>query len=100
MSDKKRTTLRPHGWLFGFGPDGQTAEYETVKCVHCGGHFVLQPGSGRLRGWCVNCNGMICGPDCVECVPEEQLLLNLEAGRPADYKPIQVSTAGLIVPGG
>ena len=100
MSDKRHTTLRPQGWLFGTFPDGRTVEFETVQCVHCGGAFVLQPGSGKIRGWCHNCNGFVCGPGCAACVPTEQLLENLEAGKPALHKPAIISTAGLSIPEG
>lgn len=47
---------------------------DTVQCVHCNGHFVMQRGSGITRGWCRNCSGMICGPGCLTCRPHEQQL--------------------------
>lgn len=53
--------------------DGQQVA-DTVQCVHCGGHFVMRKGSGRVRGWCATCTGMICGPRCAQCVPLEQRL--------------------------
>lgn len=34
---------------------------DTVQCVHCQKHWIPQRGSGRIRGWCIYCNGLICG---------------------------------------
>ena len=59
---------------------------EYVMCVHCGRHWLFERGSGRARGWCMNCGGFTCGPGCVaggDCVPYGQFLDNLEAGMPA-----------------
>lgn len=72
------------------GADRPIAEAKTLQCAHCGGHWVPRPGSGRVRGWCQNCQGPVCGPGCAACVPEEQLLENIEAGRPLDFRPIVV----------
>ena len=63
---------------------------KTLQCKHCGKHWIPQPGSGRVRGWCMNCHGPICGPGCATCVPEEALLENYEKGRPLDFRSIQV----------
>lgn len=65
----------------------------TAQCVHCSGHFLIQPGSGRVRGFCQNCMGPVCGPGCAACVHFEQLLENIESGRPLDFKPIIVPTS-------
>lgn len=54
----------------------------TYSCCHCQATWIYQKGSGRLRGWCQRCNGYVCGPTCVECVPIERRLDNIEAGRP------------------
>lgn len=72
------------------GSDKPLLETKTLQCVHCGGHWIPQPGSGRVRGWCSNCHGPICGPGCVVCVPTEQLLENIERGRPLDFRPTVV----------
>lgn len=59
---------------------GWTVTGETLRCVHCGGHWIMQPGSGRVRGFCTRCMGVVCGMrQCFSCVPEEQMLLNMEA---------------------
>ncbi len=60
----------PHGAILVDGV--QVAD--TVRCVHCGGHFVMQAGSRRVRGWCPSCHGLVCGPSCAVCVPFEQKL--------------------------
>lgn len=92
------------------GSDKPLLELPTQQCVHCGGHFPKKPAeklvgelytaedakrmqeSGKtMRGWCRNCNGPVCGPGCAACVHVEQMLENIEAGRPLDYKPIKVS---------
>ena len=45
---------------------------DTLQCVHCGRHWIPQKGSGRVRGYCLHCQGPVCGPGCVTCVPLEQ----------------------------
>lgn len=72
------------------GADKPLLEQRTVQCVHCGGHYHPSPGSGRVRGFCANCNGPVCGPGCAACVPLEQLLENYEKGRPLDFRPVVV----------
>lgn len=75
------------------GADKPVLEVKTLQCVHCLAHWVPEPGSGRVRGWCRNCMGPVCGPGCAKCVPAEQMLENIEAGRPEGFTRI-------IVPGG
>lgn len=70
------------------GSDRPLLETKTLQCVHCGGHWIPLPGSGRVRGFCQRCMGPVCGPGCAECIPEEQMLENIEKGRPADCRPI------------
>lgn len=70
------------------GSDKPIVEVATVQCVHCGGHYVPRPGSGIVRGFCFRCNGPICGPGCKDCVPVDQLLENIEQGRPDDFRPV------------
>lgn len=72
------------------GADRPVLEIATAQCCHCGGHFPIQPGSGRIRGFCMNCNGPVCGPGCEACVPTDLLLENMEKGRPEDFRPIFV----------
>ena len=74
---------RESGYLLVMDPgsDKPILEAATLQCVHCGGHWVPRPGSRRVRGFCTNCHGPICGPGCQQCVPAEQLLENLERGQ-------------------
>lgn len=61
---------------------GREYQSDTLKCIHCQRTWVHRPGSGKIRGFCRNCNGPICSPECAEtCVHFEQRLENLEAGR-------------------
>lgn len=53
---------------------------DTIKCVHCGRHWIAIKGSGRVRGWCFKCNGPFCGPTCTACYPIEQRLDDFEKG--------------------
>ena len=73
----------------------------TLQCCHCGFTWAYQPGSGRIRGWCMKCHGPVCGPRCAECVPKERQLENIEAGRPLKTpSPAMVQVfGGLFVPG-
>ena len=50
-------------------PGERPIEADTRQCVHCSGHWVVRPGSGTVRGFCMNCNGPFCGPACAECRP-------------------------------
>ena len=66
------------------GADQPIMQLKTLQCVHCGGHFIVMPGSGIVRGWCMNCSGPICGPGCHDCVPTEVLLESMEKGIPPE----------------
>lgn len=91
------------------GSDVPILELATVQCCHCGGHFPAprfgnsaEDRASRLgmdgkhpRGWCHRCNGYICGAGCLECVPVELYIENIEKGRPDNFIPINVSFAGI-----
>ncbi len=85
--------MKYHGEVTVFDPDADKPILTsgTLQCVHCQKHWVPEPGSGRMRGFCQNCMGPICGPGCAKCVHWEQMIENIEKGRPLDYKPIQAS---------
>ena len=78
---------------------GREVQRDTVQCVHCSYSWVYLPGSGRIRGWCWRCHGIICGQPCCEargCVSLEQELVLLEQGIPwerigAGLLPVSVS---------
>lgn len=62
------------------GKWGELTEGQTISCVHCQLSWMLVKGSGRVRGFCTNCMGYVCGPACMECIPAERKIENLEAG--------------------
>ncbi len=82
--------LKPNGYMVTTDPVGGISEADTLQCVHCGCHWRVEPGSGKVRGYCTRCNGPICGPKCQQCVPAEQQLENIEQGRSRGFRPIRV----------
>lgn len=73
------------GYVTVSGPllPGQASEAETQMCVHCQHHWIIVPGSGRVRGFCFLCNGLTCGdPRCEECIPWEKKLEISEGRNP------------------
>ncbi len=79
------------------GGDKPILEAATLQCAHCGKHWIVVPGSGRVRGFCMRCNGPICGPKCAECLPAEKQIENIEAGRPLEFRPVKVGVSGLVL---
>lgn len=79
----KHSVLRPKGTGILMDPDRpheQQSDYR--QCVHCQKVWKVEPGSGRLRGFCGKCNGPVCGPMCLECNGGiEKMNDDLEAGR-------------------
>lgn len=68
ISIPKHSLLRPKGTgilMDPVAPHEQQSDYN--QCVHCQKVWLVQPGSGKLRGFCMKCNGPICGPSCLEC---------------------------------
>lgn len=61
--------------------DGQVVA-DTVKCVHCGHNWIPIKGSGKERGWCLKCNGPVCGDhDCFEHKDFRQKVDEYEKGK-------------------
>lgn len=89
---RQASVLRPAGTLHIYDCDGPEQTFDTVQCCHCQRHWVYVPGSGRKRGFCLKCNGITCGePACDACVPVEQRLENIEAGRdPLAERPLLI----------
>lgn len=78
-----KAVRKPDGYSKTTGPHGEIVDCDTLQCRHCGSHWEVVVGSGRLRGWCSRCLGYCCGrPECFVCIPIEQRLQNIEAGRP------------------
>ncbi len=56
-------------------------EQDTLCCVHCRHHWIIKPGSGRIRGFCMKCMGPTCGSkQCDVCVPYMKKIEMLEKG--------------------
>ena len=61
--------------------DGQQVA-DTLCCVHCNRHWIVQRGSGITRGFCTNCMGPTCGhKKCDGCYPLEKKLEDYEKGK-------------------
>lgn len=76
------TNRRCSGTWFSMGLAGELTEGQTLQCAHCQYTWILKKGSGKTRGFCTNCMGYVCGPACVECIPAEQRICNMEKGLP------------------
>lgn len=57
-------------------------EMDTKACPHCGGHFIVIPGSGKIRHFCQMCNAPTCdNAKCWEHSPFQKRLELVEAGK-------------------
>ncbi len=91
------TSRKASGHWFSVGLGGELTEGQTLSCCHCQRTWILQKGSGRMRGYCPRCDRYHCGnPECFECVPVERRLENAEAGR----NELTPAPAMIVVPGG
>lgn len=73
---------KPNGTFIFTDDLGNTSEYHSAQCKHCGVHWQVIPGSGRQRGWCTKCVGVLCGSKrCMECVPQEAQLEIMEGNK-------------------
>lgn len=83
-----RNNLGPSGHIVIVSPGEATLERETLRCVHCGRHWVRVPGSGAARGFCMRCKGVTCGAKaCDPCVPYEVRVEIEEGTRGATVAP-------------
>jgi hypothetical protein len=66
----KHSVLRPEG---GVLVDGRQMA-DLLQCRHCQHTWIVRPGSGTRRGWCLRCGGPLCGkPACMTgCTPIDQ----------------------------
>jgi hypothetical protein len=88
---------RPAGFVF----DDRGEAGETRQCVHCGKHWhsslrVKLPHEPKVvRGFCMNCNGHVCGdPGCIDCVAAEAKLEIIEGTRNPTAVSVPVSLPG------
>ncbi len=83
IDGQRASPRRAAAFVFLSDPDAAQAvqEWETQMCIHCQYHWRVVPGSGRERGWCVSCNGALCGKtQCFqECRHWEKKLEDIEA---------------------
>ena len=71
----EHSTRRAKGYAVWTEPGQRLIERDTLQCVHCGGHWLVEPGSGIKRGWCTLCSGPHCGGQgCWTCTPFERRL--------------------------
>ena len=72
---------KPSGTLIVTSEFGLPVTRDTLQCRHCGRHWVVEPGSGRSRGWCFNCAGPTCGAERCEkvCEAQEKMVERIEA---------------------
>lgn len=76
----QHTARRPGGFIIITSESGPAVEFDTRQCCHCGGHFIVEPGSGTKRGWCYPCGQVTCGREaCDRCLPTERLMERIEA---------------------
>jgi hypothetical protein len=78
---RKHTPRKAMGYIALSDPDlPNIVERETVMCVHCQMHWQIEPGSGKERGFCINCGGPTCGKEACEtmCVPFMQAIEEME----------------------
>ena len=83
------------------GPSGPAMEEDQVACVHCRHPWVIKPGSGRKRGWCLKCHGITCGTGaCDVCIPYEDRfdLKYTELRRLRDMRAKAEYVTGIIIP--
>lgn len=59
----------------GFIVIGGEEVANTLQCAHCGMHWIVVKGSGRIRGYCQYCHKATCGEEkCHVCIPYEATL--------------------------
>jgi hypothetical protein len=63
---------KPNGYYVTATGEGHKIEGESRQCVHCQFTWEYHPGSGIRRGYCLNCDGFLCGRD--QCAFEQKRL--------------------------
>lgn len=80
-----RSILKARGFSRQEFEDGKIILMSLYSCCHCQFTWEAETGSlgGKLAGgFCGKCVGYICKkPECLECIPYEQRLENIEAGK-------------------
>ncbi len=87
----RHTLRRPSGQIIISLPEtDRLQEGDTVQCVRCGRHGL----PGQVSGWDMLQNGpLLCHQHCplneAQGLTHQQLIDNLENGRPASWRPIR-----------
>jgi hypothetical protein len=63
------------GYFVTADGEGRKIEGETRQCVHCQFTWEYKPGSGDVRGFCLKCNGFLCGRP--ECFSEQKTITGM-----------------------
>lgn len=73
---------KPSSYFTTFDKNGRKIEGETRMCSHCQFKWQYYPGSGKRRGYCRRCNGMLCGKViCMKyCIPYLDKIEAMEKG--------------------
>lgn len=66
---------KPGGYFVTGDGEGHRVEGESRQCVHCQFIWEYRPGSGSVRGYCLNCDGFLCARS--ECFLDQKRMLEL-----------------------
>lgn len=58
---------------FSTGNGVVNVEGEQRQCVHCQFLWTYQPGSGTRRGYCLHCDGFLCGREVCQQLQQQWL---------------------------
>lgn len=75
---------KPSSYFSTFDPKlNKKIEGETRMCAHCQMKWLYKMGSGKRRGFCKRCNGLLCGKDlCMRyCIPYIDKIEAIEKGQ-------------------
>ena len=100
---RKSSALHPDATLIILPADGsKELAAEFCACVHCQRIWHVGTAIGDMLaqkvefGFCAKCNGITCPNEkCQTCVPVEQWLENVEAGRAETFRPTRIAVPQL-----
>ena len=77
LTDRRAKGFGEITWL----DTGKVEQHQTLMCAHCQMHWMVRPGSGINRGFCVRCAAPTCGKQrCFDrCDPWEKRVERMEA---------------------
>lgn len=76
------STLHPHSYaVWQDRESDRKVESDALQCCHCAAHFWVNKGSGKRRGYCMNCGAVTCGnPACGPCVHWKKKIELIDSG--------------------